>query len=180
VSSRTYDPVADGLGHDTGGEDLTFAAHHLGRDQDSDDANEAADDTFVTMDAPPAPAPVPDLHSFHAGGASEAPLLAAAPPGVPAAPAPSDPGVEPAFHVASEGPVTTATAVAALPWMVRSESAGDSGPDPGATARYDDALTRNVVDTLRRLREEAVDVSWAAASIAVAAADMRRRRRRMG
>ncbi|MDQ2961349.1 MAG: hypothetical protein M3R48_09940 [Candidatus Dormibacteraeota bacterium] len=137
------------------------------------------------------PAPLPDLHNFLATGPSGEPHRAAAPiagafPDVPSrSPAPArttpfhvaaSPLAKTAFHVTSESPAIAPTSDP-LPWMVRGESE-DRLTEAGVVARYDDALTRTVTDTVRRLRSEAVDVSWTAAAIAVAADSRRRRRAR--
>ena len=147
--------------------------------------------------------PVIPLDAMVVGAPAVAPAAPAAPPPVvrpaaPATPAPAaGPGPKAGFSVISAAPAgdpapaattpspgfrvhsmaTTGSALAApvtaeLPWTVR-ERGAPTTPVRGWSPRRSELIERSTADTVRRLREEAVMISWKAAWIAVTAADRR-------
>ncbi|MEO8898659.1 MAG: hypothetical protein ABI352_00670 [Candidatus Dormibacter sp.] len=72
----------------------------------------------------------------------------------------------------------TGGADAPLPWTVRHPGAKPAGSPGGWTARQGVQAERSAKETMRRLREDAVHVSWEAAWTAVKSADRRLFKRR--
>jgi hypothetical protein len=174
-------PAADQPATDPDG-DLVFAAHDIRRDRTprpgySDEELGFTPAALSTTGDTQLPAPDGFLINEPPGTAPRAPLDALvvgtpAPPAQPeAAPAPRQPG----FHVTrGDQPPPQSTA---LPWTVR-DTRKPTGTYRGWTSRHSELMERAAGDTLQRLREDAVHVSWKAAWIAVTSADARLYRKR--
>lgn len=166
---------------DGGDDGLTFAAQNLSRTRPAQPPPGTDDVTFEAAPRPgevpsprarPAPAPPPPAGDGFvirdpAGAAPAAPVDALVVGTAPeAAQRPSG------FQViTSSSPRTAPRRDAELPWTVR-----DPAPPPppsrrGWSARPGTSVERAAQDTMRRLREDAVHVSWKAAWIAVTSAD---------
>jgi hypothetical protein len=163
-------------------DDLVFAAHDLGRDRQPSREEPQEDLGFVSgrRDAPPTPAD--GFVIREPSGPPPAAAVDALVVGAQPSPAMARPAAVPlrSFHVLAGGADAVSDAGGALPWTVRDASVADP-PSPsrrGWSARQSRLMERTAHDTMRRLREEAVHVSWKAAWIAVTSADSRLYRKR--
>jgi hypothetical protein len=187
------------------GEDLTFAAHDLGRDRPTpaprydegaafEQTPRPADDALPPPPAPQ-PAPVPAPPRGHDGfvirelvDAVTAPVDALVVSDTPPpAPSPIKPRAGFRIHSSPEVP-STGHSESPLPWTVRhpvpagtadtAETAESHASRKGWTSRDSGQVGRSAQETARRLREDAVHVSWKAAWVAVTTADHRLFKRR--
>ncbi|HEX4579776.1 MAG TPA: hypothetical protein VH498_07220 [Candidatus Dormibacteraeota bacterium] len=183
------------------GGDLVFAAHDLGRDRPPPPPRPDDEVEFAPAprpgDAPPPPpppaplvaAPAPAVPSAHDGfvirdlvaGVPTTPvdaLVVSAP-----APSPAPGAIVPKgeFRIHSTAPVPVAGGPdSPLPWTVRDDTPSPAASRRGWTARQGGLSERSAQDTLRRLREDAVHVTWRAAWLAVTSADNRLFKERNG
>ena len=131
-------------------DDLVFAAEDLRREQ----PRQAPEfDDSVTFAATPRPGDV----AAAARRASSAPPV---------------PAMGSGFQVFSSSAPAKAETEKALPWTVR-DSAPAQPSRRGWNPRQSGAIEQSAVDTLRRLREDAVHVSWKSAWIAISSAEGR-------
>jgi hypothetical protein len=180
-------PTDPSAGQENGSpdDDLVFAAHDFGRDRPPPPERAADQASFAATELAPvaAPAPVRDLADGFviretAGNGSMAPVdaLVVGAPEAPADPAPAGP--REGFRVYSSSSHSAARADAPLPWTVRDPSPPPPPSRRGWNARHSGVFERSAQDTLRRLREDAVQISWKAAWIAVVSADAQLFKRR--
>jgi hypothetical protein len=141
-------------------DDLVFAAQDLRRDRTRP---VPTFDDPVTFAAAPRPADVAAA-AVHAARRQADGGRPAAPP----APAAASAG----FQVYSSAASPAAAPPAELPWTVR-QSAPAMPSRRGWSARQSGAIERSATETISRLREDAVDVSWKSAWIAVSSAQGR-------
>jgi hypothetical protein len=137
------------------GDDLVFAAEDLRRERPRE--TPLFDDS-VTFAATPRAA------DAAAAAAAAARRAAGSPAAAPAAPS--------GFQVFSSKAAAKAEPEKALPWTVR-DTAPAQPSRRGWNARQSGAIEQSAVDTLRRLREDAVHVSWKSAWIAISSAEGR-------
>jgi hypothetical protein len=178
---------------------LVFAAHHLGRDRSAPPPHPDETAGFATAPRPgevapatPAPAPVPAAHP-PAGtpaphgflirdlvdtAAPRAPVDALVVNDAPSGPAPGAIVPQAGFRIHSAPATPLVGGDAGLPWTVRNPGPRAPGSPGQWTAREGRLAERSAKDMMRRLREDAVDVSWNSAWIAVKSADPRRFKRR--
>jgi hypothetical protein len=179
---------------------LVFAAHSLGRDRSVPPPHPDDDAGFATAPRPaevapatpapalvplaPAPAGTPARHGFLIRdlvdtAAPRAPVDALVVNDSPPRPAASAIVPQAGFRIHSS-PATPGAGggEAPLPWTVRHPGPRAPGSPGGWTAREGLQAERSAKDMMRRLREDAVDVSWNAAWIAVKSADPRQFKRR--
>ncbi|MBJ7610596.1 MAG: hypothetical protein JF887_14405 [Candidatus Dormibacteraeota bacterium] len=173
------------------GDDLVFTAQDLGRDRQAP-ATPAPDDTaFVTTAGSPVAGSATAGDGFvisQPGPAVAATPQKVAPTSVDvtatghaaAAPAPAAGAIaaKPGFRVHSAAAAAPAKRDASLPWTVRDPSPSAPPSRRGWSSRQSGLAERSAQDTLRRLREDAVHVSWKSAWIAVTSADRRLFKRR--
>ncbi|MHB8718765.1 MAG: hypothetical protein ACYDAC_07730 [Candidatus Dormibacteria bacterium] len=111
-------------------------------------------------------------------GASTEPLSTAS--FVPSVAEPPPPRPLPAFHVVSDADVDAGAGAGAddLPWVSRDAPppSADAAENRPWSVRRTDGWVRTSTSTTRRLRQEAVNLAWSSASLAVAAAGRRRLR----
>jgi hypothetical protein len=178
---------------------LVFAAHHLGRDRSVPPPHPDEDAPFATAPRPdevapptPAPAPAPLAHPPAGTPAAagflirdlvdtpvpRAPVDALVVKDTPPRPAPGAIVPQAGFRIHSTPATPLAGGDAALPWTVRHPGPRAPGSPGQWSAREGLLAERSAKDMMRRLRDDAVDVSWNAAWIAVKSADPRRFKRR--
>ncbi|MFI5313603.1 MAG: hypothetical protein ACHQ06_05550 [Candidatus Dormibacteria bacterium] len=198
-------PSEGGTSQRDDSENLVFAAHDLGRDRPTPAPREADDAAFEQAPRPGDAAPAPPIRQpdqvpapprGHDGfvirelvDAVTAPVdalvIGDTPP--PAAPSPIVPRA--GFRITSSPELPSAGRdEGPLPWTVRHpvptqtaetpEKVGSITSRKGWTSRASGQVERSAQDAARRLREDAVHVSWKAAWIAVTTADNRLFRRR--
>jgi hypothetical protein len=164
------------------GDDLEFAAHDLGRDRPAP-APDAADDVgFAVAErsgaiaAPSADDGFVIRETIGAGAIAPVDAMVVGAPPPPADPVPVS--LHGGFRVISASGGATARRDDQVPWTVRDPSPVPAPSRRGWTARQTGVMERSAQDTLRRLREDAVHVSWKCAWIAVTSADRRLYKRR--
>lgn len=178
---------------------LVFAPHHLGRDRSATPPSPDEDAGFVAAPRPgdvvsppppmppaaPAPPPggTPAAHGFLIRdlvdtAVPRAPVDALVVNDSPPRPAPAAIAPQAGFRIHSTPPTQLAGGESALPWTVRHPGPRRAGAPATWTAREGRLAERSAKDMMRRLRDDAVDVAWNSAWIAVKSADSRRFKRR--
>jgi hypothetical protein len=172
-------------------DDLTFAAHDLGRDRALRPGWAGDDLGFAVarppIEDPPAPSPSPapaagfvirEPLGVAPVAAVDALVVGASAAADEAAPAPAV--LDRPFQISSTTGWAASDPSAQLLWTVREPSPGSArAPSRRGWSPRDSHLADRSADaTMLRLREEAVHVSWKAAWIAVTAADPRLSRKR--
>jgi hypothetical protein len=187
LSTDTSAGRGDGPPAEAPDDDLTFAVHDLGRERATEE--EPADLGFAPVaraDASP-PAAGEDGFVIHqpqsvAPAAPVDALVVGAPEPVSPAEAPATAALT-GFMIDSASVAPAASATAQELWTTR-----EPAPEPAATptptsrrgwsTRHSELVDRSAHATMLRLREEAVNVSWKAAWIAVTSAEPRLLRKR--
>lgn len=180
-------------------DELVFAAQDLGQHREQDTQGDEAELGFAlaprAASAPAQPAPAPsrpraaddfvlrDPQRVAPTASIDTLVVGATTPPAAATQAAEAvaPVPRPGFRVYSAGPAPVVDAHADPPWLELAPA-----PQPAAassrrgwTTRHSAVAGRSAEATMLRLRQEAVDVSWQCAWIAVSAADPRLSRRRL-
>jgi hypothetical protein len=184
LSTDTSAGRGDGPPAEAPDDDLTFAVHDLGRERATEEAPRDLGFAPATLADPPARASDEDGFVIHQpqSVAPAAPVDAlvvgapeAAPP--PETPAPAPPN---RFMIGSAS-ASPANVTAQELWMTR-EPVPEPTPTPtsrrGWSTRHSQLVDRSAHATMLALREEAVNVSWKSAWIAVTSANPRLLRKR--
>ena len=185
MSTDTSAGRGDGPPAEVPDDDLTFAVHDLGREPAAEQAprdlgfapvtladapSSASDDDGFVIHQPQSVAPAAPVDALVVGAPEPAPALeatAAAPPN--------------GFMIGSASAAPAANATAQELWTTREpvpEPAAMPTSRRGWSTRHSQLVDRSAHATMLRLREEAVNVSWKAAWIAVTSADPRLLRKR--
>lgn len=176
-------------------DDLVFAAHDLGRDRPTPEPRADEDAAFAQAPRPSDAAPPPDVPSVAAAAPTRDSFVIRDPvdaaPAAPVdalvvgapAPAPAPGAIVPrdGFRIHSS-PLAPADGPreAPLPWTVRDPEPDSESSRRGWTSRESGKVECSAQDTVRRLREDAVHVSWKSAWLAVKSADNRLFKRGQG
>ncbi len=176
----------DGLPVEVPEDEFTFAAHDMGRERAPEQRQrdlglapsptveaplaDPPEDGFV-IHQPQSVAPAAPVDALVVGAPEPAPVAEAPPPG------------PDAFRISSATAVTAATPAEEL-WTTREPTKKAAPAAPAApsrrgwSTRHSGVVDRSANATMLRLREEAVNVSWKAAWMAVTSADPRLLRKR--